>query len=168
MFRPDICPSKYAFPYDISLFIKTIQAVFALLSQILRLDSDKLVTKVMVGVVCLVSQSKKEFALNFDQFLVEKISSQLENFHTKGKVFNYQALLFIMVITENLTDLRQIEPVHFLDNVDLSERNATIYFFTFSNCIMPAIYKVIFGSTMPRISEDLRSLLQNPTELIGD
>ena len=73
-----------------------------------------------------------------------------------------------MVITENLTDLRQIEPVHFSDVVDLSERNATISFFTFSNCIMPAIYKVIFGSTMTRISEDLRSLLHNPTKLIGD
>ena len=31
---------------------------------------------------------------------------------------------------------------------------------------MPAIYKVIFGSTMPRINEDLKFLLQNPTKLI--
>ena len=75
MFRPNISPSKYAFPYGIYLFIETIQAVFALISQILGLDSDKLVTEVMVGAVCLVSQSRKEFALNFDQFLVEKISS---------------------------------------------------------------------------------------------
>ena len=60
----------------------------------------------MVGVVCLVSQSKKEFALNFDQFLVERISSQLENFHTEGKVFNYQTMLLLMVITKNLIDLR--------------------------------------------------------------
>ena len=67
-----------------------------------------------------------------------------------------------MVLTENLTELRQIEPVNFLDVVDLSERNATISFFTFANSIMPAIYKVIFGSTMPRISEDLKFLLQNP------
>ena len=107
-----------------------------------------------MGVVCLVSQSTN-------------ISSQLENFHTKGKVFNYQTLLLLMVITENLTYLRHIEPVHFSDVVDLSERNATISFFTFSNCIIPAIYKVIFGSTMPRISEDLRSLPQNLAKLIG-
>ena len=168
MFRPDISPSKYASPYDISLLIETIQAFFALLSQILGLDSDKLVTEVMVGVVCLVNQSKKEFALNFDQFLVEKISSQLENFHIEGKVLNYHTLLLLMAVTENLTDLIQIEPMHFSDVVDLSERASTIYSFTFSNFIMLAISKDIFGSTMPRISEDLRSLLQNLAELIGD
>lgn len=73
-----------------------------------------------------------------------------------------------MLITRNLTELRQIEPVYFSDVVDISERNATISVFTFSNSIMPAIYKVIFGSTMPRISEHLKFLLQNPAELIGD
>ena len=113
-------------------------------------------------------KSKKEFSLNFDQFLVENISSQLENFHIEGRVFNYYNLLILMVITENLRDLRQIEPVHFSEAADLSKRTATISFFTFSNCIMPVIYKFIFGSIMPRISEDLTSLLQNPTKLIGD
>ena len=89
MFGPDISPSNCTFPYDISLFIEAIQVVFALLSQILGLDSDKLVTKVMVGTVCLVSQSTEEFTLNFDQFLVERIASQLEIFHFERKVFNY-------------------------------------------------------------------------------
>ena len=55
MFRPDISPSNYTFPYDISLFIETIHVFFALLSQILGLDSDQFVTEVMVGIVCLVS-----------------------------------------------------------------------------------------------------------------
>ena len=121
-----------------------------------------------MGTVCLVSQFVKEFVLSFDQYLVDKISHQLEHFHSKGKTFNYQTLLLLMVITENLAELRQIEPVNFLDVVDLSERNATISFFTFANSIMPTIYKVIFSSTMPRISEDLKFLLQNPVELIGD
>lgn len=74
MFRPDISPSNYTFPYDVSLFIETIQVVFSLLSQILGLDNDKSVTEVMVGTVCLVRQSIKEFALSFDQYLVDKIS----------------------------------------------------------------------------------------------
>ena len=167
-FKPNISPSNYTFPYEIPLFIKTIQSVFALLNQILGLDNDKLVTEVMMGVVCLVSQSTKEFSLNFDQFLVERISYQLEHFHTEGKIFNYQNLLLLMVISEILTNLRQIKPVNFSDVVDLFERNATISFFTFANSIMPSIYKVIFGSTMPRISEDLKFLLHNPAELIGD
>ena len=33
---------------------------------------------------------------------------------------------------------------------------------------MPTVYKIIFGSTTPRINEDLRVLLQNLVELIGD
>lgn len=129
MLWPDIIPSNYTFPYDISLFIETIQVIFFLLSQILGLDNDKFVNEVMVGTVYWVSHSVKEFSLSFDQYLVDKISYQLEHFHSNVKVFNYQTLLFLMVITENLTELRQIEPVNFLDVVDLSKRNATISFF---------------------------------------
>ena len=33
---------------------------------------------------------------------------------------------------------------------------------------MPIIYRVIFGSFMLKISEDLKLLLQNPVELVGD
>ena len=109
MFWPDISLSSYTFPYDISLFIETIQAVFSLLSQILGLDNDKSITEVMVGTVCLVNQSVKEFALSFDQYLVDKISYQLEHFHSDGKTFNYQTLLLLMVITKNLTELRKID-----------------------------------------------------------
>ena len=58
--------------------------------------------------------------------------------------------------------------MHFSEGVDLSERNATISFFVFSSWIIPTLYKIIFGSTMPRINEDLRLFLQNPVELIGD
>ena len=80
MFKPDISPSNYSFPYDISLFSETLQAVFSLLSQILGLEDDKTVTEIMVGIVCLVSQSAKEFNLSFDQYLAERIAYQLEHF----------------------------------------------------------------------------------------
>ena len=55
MFKLDISPSNYSFPYDISLFFETLQAIFSLLSQILGLEDDKTVTEIMVGIVCLVS-----------------------------------------------------------------------------------------------------------------
>lgn len=42
------------------------------------------------------------------------------------------------------------------------------HFFTFASSVMPAIYKVIFGSLMPKISEDLKLLLQNLVDLVGD
>ena len=74
----------------------------------------------------------------------------------------------LMIITENLHELRQMEPVHFSDNTDLSQRNATMTFFTFSSTVIPAIYRLIFGSTMPRIGAYLKALLQGPVELIGD
>ena len=36
--------SNFSFPYDISLFIEIIQAIFSLLDQILGLENDKYVT----------------------------------------------------------------------------------------------------------------------------
>ena len=159
MFRPNINPSKFSFPYDISLFSETLQVVFSLLSQIFGLEDDKLVTEIMVGTVCLVSQSIKEFKLSFDQYMVEKISYHLEHFNSDGKVCNYQTLLMMMIITKNLDELRKIEPTNFSDSTNLSQRNATISFFTFASSVIPALHKLIFGSFMPRVSEDLRLLL---------
>ena len=66
MLKPDISPSNYSFPYDISMFFETLLAVLSLLSQILGLEDDKIVTEIMVGIVCLVSQSAKDFNLSFD------------------------------------------------------------------------------------------------------
>ena len=85
MFLPDICPSNFSFPYDVSLFIETIQVAFSLLNQILGLENDKSVTEVMVGTICLVSQLLKEFQLSFYQYIADKISYQLEHFNSDGK-----------------------------------------------------------------------------------
>ena len=130
-----------------------------MLSQILVIEDDKTITNIMVGIVCLVSQSAKDFNLSFDQYLVEMTAYQLEYFQSDGKTFNYQTLLILMIITENLDELRQMELVHFLDDTYLSQRNAIIYFFTFASSVIPSMYKLIFGSSMPRISEDLKLLL---------
>ena len=61
-----------------------------------------------------------------------------------------------------------MEAIYFSDNTDLSQRNATMNFFTFSSTVIPAIYILIFGSTMPRIGADLKALLRCPMELVGD
>ena len=120
MFKPDVIPSNHAFPYDSSLFSKPLQAVFSIPSQILGLEDDRKVTEIMVGIVCLVSQSAKEINLSFDQYLAEKIAYQLGHFQSDGKVFNYQTLLMLMIITKNLHELRKMEPIHFSDSTDLS------------------------------------------------
>jgi hypothetical protein len=122
MFKPDVSPSNHTFPYDRSLFSEALQATFSILSQILGLEDDSKVTKIMVGVICLVSQSSKEINLSFDQYLAERIAYQLGHFQFDGKVFNYQTLLMLMIITENLPKLRQMEPIHFSNDTDLSQR----------------------------------------------
>lgn len=74
----------------------------------------------------------------------------------------------LLIITENLEMLQQMDPTYFSDQVDLTERNSTMSFFYFTNRIMAAIYKLIFVSTMPRIQEDFKLLLQNLVEPVGD
>ena len=106
MFKSKISPSNHAFPYDSSLFSEPLQEVSSILSQILGLEDDRKVTEIMVGIVFLVSQSSKEVNLSFDQYLAEKIAYQLEQFQSDGKVFNYQTLLMLMIIIENLNELR--------------------------------------------------------------
>ena len=74
MFRPDVSPSNQAFPYDSSFFSEPLQETFSILSQILGLEDDSKFTKIMVGVICLVSQFSKEINLSFDQYLAERIA----------------------------------------------------------------------------------------------
>lgn len=80
MFKPDVSPLNHAFPYDSSLFSEPLQGLFSILCQILGLEDDKTVTEIMVGIVCLISQSAKDVTLNFDQYLAKKIVHQLEHF----------------------------------------------------------------------------------------
>ena len=141
---------------------------FSLMSQILGLYSDKLVIEVMVGTLFLVSQSKEQLCFNYDEFLVERINSQLDNFHNSGKVFRYQTLLMLIVINSNLQTLQQMEPVLFVDNVNLSERNSSMTFINFIDKIMASIYKLIFGTTLPRITQEMKAYFQNSNEPVGD
>ena len=53
----------------------------------------------MVGIICLVIQSSKEVNLHFDQYLADRIAYQLGHFQLGGKVFSYQMLFMLMVIT---------------------------------------------------------------------
>ena len=105
LFKPNVSLTHAIFPYDLSLFTEPIQAIFSLMSQILGLYSDQLVIEAMVGTLCLVSQSKEKICINYDEFLVERMSSQLDNFHSSGKVFRYQTLLMLIVINNNLQTL---------------------------------------------------------------
>ena len=84
------------------------------------------------------------------------------HFQFDGKTFNYQTLLMLMVITENLDELRQIEPVHFSKDTDLSQRNATISFFTFASSVIPAIVEEESQEQSQSMSNTERTII-NPT-----
>ena len=102
LLKLEVNQAHAAFPYDISSFSKPIQAIFSLLSQILGLDSDQFITEVMIGTLYLVSQSKEQHCFKYDEFLVERSTSQLENFQNSGNIFKYQTLLMLIVINSNL------------------------------------------------------------------
>lgn len=46
-----------------------------------------------------------------------------------------------------------MESEFFTDSVDLSEKNGSLTFFTFTNKIMAYVYKLIFGATLPRLTK---------------
>ena len=95
-------------PYYLSSFLDPIQAIFSLLSQVLGSDNDQLVIEVMVGTLILVSQFTESRVFMYEQFLVERITSQLENFNNSGMIFQYQTLLILIVINNNLQALQQM------------------------------------------------------------
>jgi hypothetical protein len=167
LLKTDVNQTQATFPYDISFFTKPIQAIFSLLSQILGLDSDQFVTEVMIGTLYLVSQSKEHNGFRYEEFLVEIITSQLENFHNSGKFFRYQTLLMLIVINNNLQTLQQMQLEFFAENVNLSERNSTMTLISFTDKIMSSIYKLIFGTSLPRMTKEMKAYLQNSNEPIG-
>ena len=156
------------FPYDLSSFLDHIQAIFSLLSQVLGSDSDQLVTEIMVGTLILVSQFTEPRVFRYEQFLVERITSQLENFNNSSKVFRFQTLLILIVINNNLQALQQMQPLYFTDQVNLSERNSTITYFNFIDKVMASIYKLIYGVSLLRFLEEMKAYMQSSSELVGD
>jgi len=106
LLKPKVNQAHATCPYDISSFSEHIQAIFSLLSQILGLNSDQFVTEVMIGTLYLVSQSKEQHHFKYDEFLVERITLQLENLHNSRNIFRYQTLLMLIVINRNLQTLQ--------------------------------------------------------------
>lgn len=122
------------------------------MSHILGLDDDRLVSEVMLGFIIKFSQSEEQIkCLNFDEFLVDKIHSQLMIFHTE-KCFRYQTMLLLLIIHANL----------------VLEESTSISFLEFTNKIMAKVYYLFFKEELPRVSEEMRNKLQLSTNPIGD
>jgi hypothetical protein len=166
--KPGVIETQDMFPYDLSSFLDPIQAIFSLLSQVLGSDSDQIVIEVIVRTLILVSQFTEPKVFRYEQFFVERITSQLENFNNSGKVFRYQTLWILIVINNNLQALQQTQPLYFTDDVNLSERNSTITYYNFMDKVMSSLYKLIYGMSLPRFSEEMKAHMHSSSEPVGD
>jgi len=52
-----------------------------------------------------------------------------------------------------------MEPEFFAENVNLSERNSTMTYINFTDKIISFIYRLIFGTALPRIIEEMKAYL---------
>jgi hypothetical protein len=166
--KPGVIETQDMIPYDLSSFLDPIQAIFSLLSQILGSESDQLVKKVMVRTLYLVSQSQEPRIFRYEEFLVNRITSQLENFNNSGKIFRYQTLLILIVINNNLQTLKQMHPTYFAKDVNLSERNCTMSYINFIDKVMSSLHKLIFGISLLRMTKEMKVYMQNSNEPVGD
>ena len=109
LLKSDQVIENLTFPYDLQGFKDCFKWFFTLLSQVLGLDNDKEVHEVMVSLVYSVSQSEvTNQDINFDEFLVENIHSQLMNFHAK-RTFRYQTLLLQIIVQQNWNELQKLD-----------------------------------------------------------
>ena len=132
------------------------------------LDDDRFVIEIMLGVLFRFSQfDLQNMSLNFDEFMVGRIHSQLVNFHYE-RHFRYWTLLLLMVIHANLVELQEKGPLLFFDNFNISEEVGNVSFFEFLNKVMERMYQLIFEQEMPRVFNEMKDKLQSTLEPTGD
>ena len=94
-------------PLYSKLFINPIVSTISLLIQILGLDSDSMVSEVMLGILLHLSQSGA--GIKFDEFLAGEINSHLEKFDL-DKHFSYKVYLFSIIVSSNQHTLENMDP----------------------------------------------------------
>ena len=94
-------------PLSYELFINPVISCISLLSQILGLDSDIMVSEVMLGILLHLSQY--EVGIKFDEFLDGEINSQLDKFDL-DKHFRYRVYLFSIIVSSNRWTLEVMDP----------------------------------------------------------
>lgn len=81
--KPDTDIQSIEFPCLTNYFKEEVQVIFSLLSQVLGLDHDKEVSKIMLSFLVVyyeAEKSKNMVIVAFDQFLSESIHEQFINF----------------------------------------------------------------------------------------
>ena len=134
-------------PYHVHIFKNEVQLVVSLVCQILGLDHDCHVTKVILGfllkMISFGSESQSVPVFSLDEYLVEAIHLQLSEF-PKVRFFKFQTYLLNMLLCSNVTELQ------FLSTIFSSDFPKHISMFEFSNSIMSELYKMLFDEVLPQ------------------
>ena len=155
------------FPCQISVFQHPIHFLLSLFCQVLGLDDDSLVSEVMIGYLVHASHSKNSKSLNLDEFLDEKIHSQLEKFHLEQN-FIYQTLLLKMIVHENQISLQDIKLDIFIRDLSFLLEAIDFSFLKFFNEIMATAYQLFYDSNLPRVSDEIRSKMKITNDHVAD
>jgi len=142
-----------------------------MMSQILGLDHDLEVIEDMVGFFLHFydTEEQEEYkTISFEDFLVDVMHIQLVNFEQIRRFRHYSYLLQIILST-NLTKLQQNDPFTFADLSFITGENSEMDAFTFINKVKSCIFELIHEEKLPRVIEELRSLLQlTKSKAMGD
>jgi hypothetical protein len=133
------------------MFIE-FQWVCSLLSQVLGLDNEKHVVKVMLGFLLqfFKSESSLSVRINFDQFIADNIHKQLVNFLylRHFKYYTYMLKIFLE------TNKRE-----FIEATFISIECERITLLIFINKSMSIVYSFIFNTSLPEVLDDMRRYL---------
>ena len=106
------------------------------------------------------SQLVQTSCLKFDEFLAERIHSQLMDFH-KTRTFRFQSYLLKMFLSFNEENLQLPEMI-------LTEEMVKHYT-KFMNFLMSKVYNAIFQKKLPRALPEMKNILRISTKkMIGD
>ena len=113
--KPDAQLKNYPYPIDAEEFNEETQCIMTLLSQFLGMDTDKYVIESMMILLFTLStfpvnledpiESIQVSCLNFDEFLVENIHSQLVDF-PNTRTFRFRSYLLRMFLSFNEENLQ--------------------------------------------------------------
>ena len=105
-------------PYNVNIFKKEVQMVMSLVSQILGLDDDIHISKVILGfllrIISIEPESHLIHCFNLDEYLAEFIHVQLVEF-PKVRFFKYQSCLLNMLLCSNVSELQFMSTIFSLD-----------------------------------------------------
>jgi hypothetical protein len=149
--KPEHHSESLSLPASVSIMIIEVQWACSLLSQILGLDNDKFVVEVMLGFLLtfFMSESGQSVCVSFDKFIADNMHQQLVNFNSL-RHFRYYTHLLRMFLESNKTE--------FPETAFISTECKRITMLIFINKIMSRVYSLIFGSDLPRVLEEMKSL----------